>query len=81
MSYYYKPYLLSLVLIYFDTFTTALRIVEKYFKFGMNTLRMPLCKTFPVGVGCWWYIVTEAGQLSLLFLHLSDQDNRTVMGQ
>ena len=29
MSYYYKPHLLSLVLIYFDTFTTALRIVEK----------------------------------------------------
>ena len=42
---------------------------------------MPLCKTFPVGVGCWWHIVTEAGQLSLLFLHLLDQDNRTVMGQ
>ena len=47
----------------------------------MNAFIMPLSKTFPVGVGCWWYIVTEAGQLSLLFLHLSDQDNRTVMGQ
>ena len=43
---------------------------------------MHLCKKFPVGGGCWWwYIVTEAGQLSLLFLHLLDQDNRTVMGQ
>ena len=42
---------------------------------------MLLYKKFPAGGGCWWYIVTEAGQLSLLFLHLSDQDNRTVMGQ
>ena len=82
MSHYYKPHLLSLVLIYFDTLTIALRIEEKYFKFRMNIFMMHLCKTFPAGGGCsWWYIVTEAGQLSLLFLHLLDQDNRTVMGQ
>ena len=29
MSHYYKPHLLSLVLIYFDTLTIALRIEEK----------------------------------------------------